>query len=503
MVNILLNHLRKNNKAGTDGISIATPTGNNIIDILSSEVLTDINGYPILNCGLYPKQYGLIAESGTGKSTLALQLACSVANGFQNGLATQFDLESNTTKNRVLSLTGWDDVEYYNKFTYYDESHRTQDIRDIINNIANFKENNKKYLQYTTNFVDTYGWPISAYEPTIVIIDSVAKMASLGRELIETDKIGNVLSNTKLVENTDGMIEAKNNKAFMSQVKPKLTKYNICLIMINHLVEEPVMKAFQAPKRYHPNLPPGFKIQGGSEIIFQSFGLIDLKLKETINPLKNPVYGSAVDGFVSTIRFIKNKSAVSGIGLRMVFDKRKGYIPELSDWEYLYTNKYGFSGSPSSYRLDILPEISFTRKSLYNICKTNYLFSRALAFTAQYKMIMDLVLIYENFAPLSKMGEEMSYNERCSLINLFSKPYAFNKQTFNLEDINSISKGNLYKTQDLLNSYHNNLLNEKLLYQAFMLENSRIMGFGYKLNPFTKLDKKYGIPTDLFDIKIK
>ena len=208
---------------------------------------------------------------------------------------------------------------------------------------------------------------------------------------------------------------------------------------------------FQRPERQHPNLPSGYKLQGGNELVFQSFGLIQLSYKEKLDE-RNPVYGDNINGFIALIKFVKNKSTVSGIPFRVVFDKRLGYIPELSDWEYLFTTKYGFSGSPVSYKLDILPEVNFSRKSLFDKCKNNLLLSRALNFTARYKMISDIHLPDMSIRPLSKLCDNMSFNERIALINCFSSNYPFSKIEYNIEDIQSINAGNLYIVQNLLGS---------------------------------------------------
>ena len=217
--------------------TIANKTNFTIIDILSSEIKTNISGYPVLNCGLFPKFYSLIAESGLGKSSLAIMLGCSIVDGFDAGSVFNYDLEGNTNRNRIKTLTNWDNVTYYNKYNLYGEDTTTLDIQNHIDNIAVFKENNKHIMSYTTEFRDLFNNPIVTYQPTYVLVDSVAKLSAIGREQIKLDKHGLVAEKEHLLLNTDGMIEAKNNKAFINQVKPKLNKYNIILVMINHLVK--------------------------------------------------------------------------------------------------------------------------------------------------------------------------------------------------------------------------------------------------------------------------
>ena len=80
----------------------------------------------------------------------------------------------------------------------------------------------------------------------------------------------------------------------------------------------------------------------------------------------------------------------------MVFDSATGYKPELSDFEMLYTEGcYGISGSPLNYHLDILPESSFTRKTLLDKCHENPILARAMGFTARLMLICDLILHIE------------------------------------------------------------------------------------------------------------
>lgn len=486
MTNPLLSYMRNTveNKVVSNKETVANRTRFTIIDILSAEIKTNIQGYPTLNCGLFPKFYSLIAESGLGKSSLGIFLGCSIVDRFNAGSFFDYDLEGNTTQQRVKTLTNWDDYTFYNKFNLYSEDATTLEIQNHIDNIANFKEQNKKEMSYRTDFRDMFKKPITSYQPTYVLIDSVAKLSSLGREQIQVDKTGSVIEKEQLNQNTDGMIEAKNNKAFINQVKPKLSQYNIVLVMINHLVEQPQTSRFQKPIRQHPNLPLGYKLQGGNELVFQSFGLIQLKLKESITD-RDPFYGDHIRGFVANLEFVKNKSTVSGIPFRVVFDKQMGYIPELSDWEYLFTTKYGFSGSPMSYRLDILPEIHFTRKTLFSIITSNALLARALNFTASYKMISDIHLPMMSNRPISALAEKMSYAERVALINAFSHHYPFYSLQYNLDDYQALNAGNLYLTQQLLNSKYPILTSYD--YDINQISNRYVFGRTQMYTPFDAL----------------
>lgn len=388
----------------------------------------DVNGYNFTvlpNGGMFPRIYSCIGESGTGKTTTMLQKGGSIVDRHWGGTLVMVDPEGNTTPDRIKTLNRWSDEEYRRKCLYIPPSPPIciNKVYDIIRRVAHAKDQQKDKIKLKTPYLDDYtGNHIEVYPPTVVIVDSVPALVISQTTEEAVDGKKEFKSVDQIVNNIDGMREAKDNTNFLRKVKGVLDQYNIILVLINHLSKETPMGMFDRPKKYHPNLKAGEKLKGGYEQIYQSFGMFRIAQKEVIDD-RNPIYGDEIRGAVNTLDMIKNKSNVSANEFRFVFDKRTGYRPELSDIEYLMSKKFGLSGSPMSMYLTILPEIKFTRKSLIEKCREIPILSRAISFTAKYHMINEMV-IHKRFGELDlEEFANMSLPWRVSIITSSTIPY--------------------------------------------------------------------------------
>lgn len=431
-MSLMMNFMREKNISVLDTedwdsyTSVANMTGYNAVDVFSGSLEYDTNGLPRLNGGLHSRAITIVGESTTGKTTLALKLGSSIIdrwNRLYGNMAEMYfrDIEDNTPIRRIKTVTGWSDNQIINSLNYSNTACSVTDIYNEIRAISDVKEKLRKQLTVKTGIRDIDGAEIEVLSPTVYITDSIAALNPDGIPDFEFDKSGNLKEVEKISGNIDAARDAKSNTAFIKKVKSYLSKYNIILIMINHITEEMSTSMYDVPTRFLTFLKPGQKLKGGKELVYQSFAIINLTVKTRIND-KEPIYGDKIRGSVTHLTFIKNKSNVEGIGIPMVFDQKTGYRPELSDWEYLYSKNYGFSGSPASYYLKVLPEVKFTRKTLYNTCLSNPLLARAMSFTARAAMISDgifgsLPLDYDGFA------DKYSYEERVTWILTFTEPY--------------------------------------------------------------------------------
>jgi len=381
-------------------------------------------GLILPNGGLFPRIYSAIGESGTGKTTTMVQLGGSIVDRCWGAMLVFVDAEGNTTPDRIMTLNRWSESEFRQKCRYIPPSPPISigDVYDVIRRIAHSKSAKKDKFKVVTPYADVSGKHIEIYPPTVVIVDSIPALVIAQTQEEQVDGKKEFKAIDKMSENMDGMREAKDNTAFLRKVKGVLDEYNIILILINHLSKEVPMGMFDRPKSYHPNLKAGEKLKGGYEQIYQSFGMWRIAKKETIDD-RNPIYGDSIRGSVNALDLIKNKSNVSANEFRFVFDKRTGYRPELSDFEYLLAKKFGIEGSPMSMYITILPEIKFTRKNLIDKCLENPILSRAISFVAKYHMGND-VIIMNQFGELDlKRFANMPIEWRMSIILSMTSPY--------------------------------------------------------------------------------
>ena len=409
-----------------DNKSIGFQTGFGYFDYPTA--YSDINGYDMTilpNGGLFPRIYTVVGESETGKTTTMLQIAGSIAESCWGGNMVVIDAEGNTTQDRIMSLNNWDRHTYKQKCMYIPPSPPIDILRvmDIIRKIAHSKASKGEKIKVKSPYRDMYTNKfIEIYPPTVVVLDSIPALviAKSLEDVIDGKKEYKEIE--QIGQNVDGMREAMANTNFLRKVKGLLDEFNIILIMINHISKEIPMGMFDKPKKFHPGLKAGEKLSGGKEQIFQSFGLFRISQKEMIDE-RNPLYGDDIRGYICSLDHIKNKANVSTGELRYVFDKRTGFKPELTDFEYLNSKKIGISGSPSAMYLTILPEIKFTRKNLIEKCQDYPVLSRALSFMAKYVMGNEMILQHRfGEIDINKFAS-MSLETRMSVFINMTRPY--------------------------------------------------------------------------------
>jgi hypothetical protein len=386
------------NKAGSFDSDIGTFSGFTPIDILSANIehANDLD-IDFLNGGMFDMPYTEIGLSASGKTTLWIQVIGGCIDNWRKwyGPVSDFlfyNVEMHTTPDRIKKLTGWDDqtlAETVHMVT------KPWSIIEIYNDIAKYakqKLEHRKELEVDTGIRNILGSTIKCLPTTYVLIDSIAAVRS--KTELEYDKDGNVKSTDSLAgtSNMDAMQIAKDNTLFINEVKKLCADAKICIVMINHLVEIPVLDRYNPPKPQLPGMKFNQKVKGGTELLYQSYCVGQLSIRERMFDEKKQVYGPSVHGIVALMDWLKNKNGPEGVRYPMVFDGDTGYKPELTDFEILYSEGcYGIKGSPLNYHLSILPEISFTRKTLLEKCHENPLLARALSFTTRLYLISKVI----------------------------------------------------------------------------------------------------------------
>lgn len=418
------------NKEGEDiwdqAVQFAIPTGMTLFDVLNANFERDRNrNYTILNGGFQAKAYTLLGESSTGKSTLAIQWAAACVdfvNSIYPGVSDLvfFDIEKYFHYERIKQITGWTDKDVFEKLVlYHNEKTNIVDVFNEIKKICDLKEQKRKEVTITTPIYNLTGLPHHELAPTFVIIDSIAMLTRVPE--FEHKKTGELYEEESMGQNTEAMRDALENTKFIKKVKPLLSKYNIILLMVNHITNDVVMSRYENPKKYLPFLKPGQKVVGGKELIYQSASIMEIVGGERLHGDKLK-YGPEIHGSINKLTFKKNKNGFEGIDYPIVLSAAMGYMYELSDFELITEEKYGISGI-GSYQLSILPEAGNIKKSnCYEKCQENPLLARAIQFTAKTYLIYTMV--YRKDPPdLEALVEGMSYDDRIKMILAYTTSY--------------------------------------------------------------------------------
>lgn len=415
-------------KAGSFNSDIGMFSGFTALDVAASnlEHLPDTD-VEVLNGGMFNNPYNEIGMSAVGKTTLWIQVISACMDNWYKwyGPVTEcifYNVENHTSPQRWMDITGYDEQMMRERVRFVSKPYSIIEIYNEIKTLAKQKESMRKQLEIDTGITSIDGGTVKVLPTTYVLIDSIAAIRS--RSESEFDKEGNVKDTGTIAgtTNMDAMQLAKDNTIFINEVKKLCEEVKICVVMINHLVEVPVLDRYNPPKPILPSMKYNQKLKGGNELIYQSFGVNMLSIRERLFNDKSKIFGDSVHGLVAFMEWLKNKNGPEGIKYPMVFDSATGYKPELSDFEMLYSvGSYGISGSPMSYHLDILPEITFTRKTLLDKCHENPILARAMSFTARIMLICDLIN-HTDRIDLSKLSN-LDYQTRVSLILRYSMDY--------------------------------------------------------------------------------
>lgn len=405
----------------------AIPTKFTAYNIYSGNLRMSIHGYPVLNGGAFPRLCNIIGQSATGKSAVAVGLLTSavdyVWHRYGEGYANLdfFDVEDHTDDNRFCNVAGWTKFDWSTKCRHYPGDLSLVNLFNHILTIADYKMKYKKDFLIPSGLRDVDGSEVLFMAPTFILVDSVAQINTSGiEEILQHDKAGDVKLLNQLASNMNGATDAKEWTIFVKMIKPWLDKGNIGLYFINHKTKEIQTNMFQVPTRRLPFLLPGEKLKGGEELIYQSYNIFDLASGEKFNE-KNPVYGPHVNGFAARASFVKNKNNIEGAQFPMVFDQFKGYLAEISDFEYLYQKKYGIDGSVK-IKLDVLPEIEFTRRQLWETIQEYPQLGRAIQFTTKFHASSVMLNNQPVVPSLKDFGTNLPLAQRLSVIYNFTNP---------------------------------------------------------------------------------
>ena len=166
-----------------------------------------------------------IGKSGTGKSTLAMQIGANIIQRYENGLLYLFDFEQNNTKERFRMVTGMSE-EYYDKHcTILRDGISTESVLRLLSKLKEFKVNNEKALlvDNENGIKDESGEIVKVLPPTVVVVDSLAMM--LPEDNLAEEEIQGSMAATSI---------AKVNSQFFKKCVQICNRANIILIFINH-----------------------------------------------------------------------------------------------------------------------------------------------------------------------------------------------------------------------------------------------------------------------------
>lgn len=307
----------------------------------------------------------IVGCSGTGKSTLADQIAWNIVKPYPNGLMMHVDAEQTVLANRVYETLGIsvDDEEAMSKIIINKDSTYIEDVLSIVDDICANKEVLGKEVMYEADGRWFGKKTIWIYEPTVIIVDALPSFVS---KSIDTTVI-------------DGQMTVNRDVAMVGQfyqkLLPKMNKYNITIIATNHIRPKIIVNPYDVPPAQAMLLNKSETLPRGQAPIYYSTSIFRLNAAGKSAVFKEDTYG--FEGFECTAQATKSKTAFIGSECKMIFRDDCGFDEAYSLLATAYDNSMIEGRNPYLY-LTGEPDFKFSRKEFGTKYKNDPDFKQAV-----------------------------------------------------------------------------------------------------------------------------
>ena len=197
-------------------------------------------------------------------------------------------------------------------------------IQEMIAKIYFEKMRQKGKLLFDADYYDEFKQPIKVFQPTVIIIDSLATVLS---ETFNPESSKDASDAEKMRSNTDGARDAKTLRGFLKDILPLCKEANILIYGINHINQNMGMNSFLPVAKQQNFLKQDESIPGGRSLIYSAQNIIKL-VARTSDSFSEDTDG--FNGYVVMIEPVKSSSNQSGnnskgISFELVFSQKTGF----------------------------------------------------------------------------------------------------------------------------------------------------------------------------------
>lgn len=222
----LINKEIEKKKLGTEISYVPTYSGG--IDVMDyrngriekGEVTVGFDGGKIIT---------VIGKSGSGKTSLAIGIAASIVEPYENGAIYHYDYERATNLSRFKVISGWSDEMIDKKYRNLQRDIYSESIYQIVKTIDSIKNTPETYeeIKIDSGKKDRNGETIYVLPPTVILLDSWALCIPKG--ISEEEELSGQMSATSI---------ARINNSIIKRLAGPLERGNITLIAINHITQK-------------------------------------------------------------------------------------------------------------------------------------------------------------------------------------------------------------------------------------------------------------------------
>lgn len=314
-----------------------------------------------------------IGKPSTAKTTTAAQVAANIVRDFDNGFIVHFDLEQAMNYTRIMNLTRFKMIDLRaGKYILRQELNTINDIKATIMKIYNKKVENPDIYKYNSGKKNEFGEDIILFQPTVIILDSIATLSSGIDENSKKDmqKLEEVGTQAEKLRATGEI------SRFFNEILPFLRRANIILITINQIKDKPQL-GFVHDASEILYLSPNESLPGGKAPQFNASILLKFV---AIGSEKFTEEEDGFDGFGVRTLIVKSRGNQAGRFVNLIYDKVRGIDPLRSSVRYAKDlgltggnkNKFYFnSNKDESFSLKDIHLEFRNNRSLYGIMWEN------------------------------------------------------------------------------------------------------------------------------------
>ena len=389
------------------------------------------------------KTIEIIGRSGTGKTTLAIQIAANIVKGFDNGIIVHFDCEGGVNDTRYANLTRFSKEELATKYMYKSATSgiTVESFYKDFKMLHDLKIANRDEFTYSTGYDNIYGQEITKMVPTVCILDSIPTL--LPEDVLVDDGLGT---------NMTGASVTKTMTNVLKRVVQMGMEANIILISINHIMDDVQIGPFQKKPKIS-GLKPGERLPGGTVNGY----LANTLLRVDDGTKLKPEEAFCIDGFIGSIQTIKSRASGSLKTVPLVFSKDFGWSNELSLFQ-LIKKAEKLHGAGSYLYLGERDDMKFSQKNFLSMLAEHPELQMELAREAQ-PLLNEFVTDYQETASIDistndSINDIMNKMSRGEIVDIpksaetpAAEPKKKSKKSDNplevLGDIHTISEANI------------------------------------------------------------
>ena len=382
--NLLIQALRDNEIAkGKKGDDYFNPNASIVSYSTGIPVLDYSLGYKVNVCdkdGNFVDSYAslgitagsyvcFIGKPSTSKTATAIKIAANIVRPFDNGSVMHFDLEQAMNYSRIQALTKFKTNDMKDgKYILRQEKCSLEDIKSTIIRLYIEKTQNPEKYKYNTGKLNEFGDEIIIYEPTVIVLDSIATITMK----LEDGTTASLSKAEEITTQTERMRLTGEIGRFLNEIMSILREANIILIAINQIKVNPQMGVVKTPAdilglSINESLPGGMAPRYLAHILlkftaigsekytdddegFMGFGVkVDI-IKSRVSPSLKSIelvydMNTGIDMIRSTVMFAKDMGLISG-------NKNGYYFNSDKDDKFTLANMPAdFRNNPKLYKI--------------------------------------------------------------------------------------------------------------------------------------------------------